>query len=289
MSSITSASPERNAMSQRRTPAQAAAPTTTFTPKEILGMLRRRMWMIMIITTLMIIASMGLWFVLLKLAPRYTSRGLIKCFMPIQNDMLSTQQIIPTPGLIELETRSKAQELRNESFLAEILARKVVRDSKWYKSFGNDIEGRFKGLKKRFGATPLRDTDFVIVSMTTASAKESKKILDNILLLFQQKTEGMTRTGLRNDLNAQRDVRTDLNRRIGAKRRQLAEIRGSIDEPGWETGVSQITLELEQWGQEKMRLQSILQELGIQIANIQRETQESGYSSSINPGVGIIC
>ena len=281
MSSITSASPDRNAMPQRRTPAQTAVPATTFTPKEILGMLRRRMWMIIIITTLIIIASVGLWFVLLKLAPRYTSRGLIRCEPPIQTDMLSTQKIIPTPGLIELETRSRAQELRNESFLAEILGRRVVQESKWYKSFGNDIDDRFKGLKKRFGATPMRDTEFVMVSMTTASAKESKKILDDILRLFQQKTYGMTQTGLRSELAAQQEVRKDLNRRIGVKRRQLAEIRGRINEPGWETGTSQIILELAEWGHEKMRLQSILQQLGIQIANIQKESQESGYSSAV--------
>ena len=191
------------------------------------------------------------------------------------------QKFIPTPGVIEQETRSKARELSSEAFLAEILSRKVVQNSDWYEGFGNDIEARLKGLKKRYHASPLRDTDLVLVSMTTASAKESKKILDDILTSFQQKIEGLTKTGLRDDLKSLREVSKTIAQDIGTKKTQLAQIRLTVNVPGWETGISPITQELSLLNQERVFLQSELQKIESQVATIKKESQQNGYSSAV--------
>ena len=183
--------------------------------------------------------------------------------------------------MIEQETRSKARELSSEAFLAEILSRKVVQNSDWYEGFGNDIEARLKGLKKRYHASPLRDTDLVLVSMTTASAKESKKILDDILTSFQQKIEGLTKTGLRDDLKSLREVSKTIAQDIGTKKTQLAQIRLTVNVPGWETGISPITQELSLLNQERVFLQSELQKIESQVATIKKESQQNGYSSAV--------
>ena len=278
MSRVATSTPQHNL--PQRTVASSSAPTPAlFTPKEIVGMLRRRIWWIIIITTMFSFISVGLWFVCLKTIPRYTSRGLIKCYMPIQTDKLEAQRLIPTPGLIEQEVRSKTQELLSDAFLARILARGVVQQSDWYKSFGNDIEDSLDGLKEDFGATPLRDTDLVLVTMTTASPDESKKILDDILLLFGQEIKDKTEFSLRGDLTALNAIRVSVVNEINTKKYNLSEIRQKVNEPGWETGMSPAARELNDIAGVRFELQAALQEITAEMESLRQEAQETPGSA----------
>ena len=65
--------------------AGAAVPSgqVSLTPKEILDILRRRMWLIIIITTLFTVLSVGLWVIIKRLAPVYTAKGYIQVSMPL--------------------------------------------------------------------------------------------------------------------------------------------------------------------------------------------------------------
>ena len=72
----------------RKAPSAAAPTAAAFTFREVLGMLRRRMWLIIILTFLMtIVFTVGCFF-WRRINPQYTSIGLIRCNMPGQENIL---------------------------------------------------------------------------------------------------------------------------------------------------------------------------------------------------------
>ena len=122
-----SVNPTGKAQGQSRLPG-AAVPSgeVSLTPKEILGILRRRMWMIIIITTLFTMLSVGLWVIFKRFVPVYTAKGFIQVSMPLDPKLgirMTRKEII------DIEAQSAAMRINNDAFYADLLARDKVKKS----------------------------------------------------------------------------------------------------------------------------------------------------------------
>ena len=113
--------------SQRRQVAPSAAMETGITYKDVLGILRRWMWLIIIVTAVFVILSAALWCIFLVYGPEYTSVGFVRCKMPIQEGLFGMGGVIPRKDVIAMATASNAELLNNDSFLKEVLKRTKVK------------------------------------------------------------------------------------------------------------------------------------------------------------------
>ena len=157
---------------QRRLVMPSAATGTGMTYKDVLGILRRRMWLIIIITAVFGILSTALWYVFLVYGPEYRSVGFVRCKMPIQEGLFGMGGVIPRQDVIKMATTSNAALLNNESFLSKVLERTKVKETEWYKC-RSDLERRLEDMKKSFSAVSMRDTEFVRVRMIAADQEEA--------------------------------------------------------------------------------------------------------------------
>ncbi len=254
----------------------------SITPKEVLGVLRRRMWLIIIITTLFTILGGVLWFVFNRTSPAYTSTGYIECPNPYQSSVFDAVPILPTPGIITQETQSVASIISSDSFLMKALSqREDIKRTKWFKSFGTDVEKRLDDFKDNFRAVPRRDTDLVVVSMTAPSPKEAMDILNAILLEFEQQNSSNAKTDLISDMQTLRDLERNFEVQISVKKDQLKDIRQRFQDPGWETGNSPIMQDLLVLRQDRLRLRSVQEDLNSQLKLIQNYTQQGQYTANV--------
>jgi capsular exopolysaccharide synthesis family protein len=259
--------------------APSGGASTSLTAKEIIGILRRRLWLIIIITGIVTICAGVLWFVFLKTAPRYTSVGYIECKMPVPDNLLTPQRLLPRAELIELETQTKAVWFRSEAFLAKVLERDAVRQTAWYKNLDSPTD-RLEEMKDDFGASPRRETSYVVVSMTAANAGEAATILNEAITAFQQDMAKAAKGGLSGDLASLQEERNGVERLISVQKDRLLRLHQDVKSPGWDRGRSPLLLELESLTQERTYLSYQLNKLTNDLNSL-NEDLEAGRLSGV--------
>ena len=214
-----------------------ANPAMAMTPKEIMGILRRHLWMIVLMTVLGTVIGGVSWFLLNQFMPRYTAVTQIEVLPNIQQDpqTISTQQ--PQKDTYYQFRSTKAAEMTQQNMLQELLRNDTIRGTEWYKQFTEvDETGAIVGeadafrnaidnLKKNFSVTAPRDFNFIVVSMRCASAAEAKKIVDTAVTLFLSRQRELARAGINDEL-AERIRQRD------ATQRTLNQFQQSLDAIG---------------------------------------------------------
>ena len=120
---------------------------------------------------------------------RFESIAFVRCKMPIQMDESGLRPLVSRKDVIAGEQASYAAIMRSESFLSRVLQRIKVRQTQWFQQYSKNPEKRIVSLKDSFSAWPIKNTEYVKVSMKTKKPKEAKLILDEALKEFQQHSE----------------------------------------------------------------------------------------------------
>lgn len=166
-----------------RGPANAGPPAGAMTPKEILGILRRHVFMIFVFTMIGTVVGGGAWFLLQKISPKYTSAGSIEVMPPIGVNPKTFETVMPNKDIFFEFRATKAFRLRHQGFLQDLLEVDKVRETQWFRGLETVAE-KVEDLMKNLRASAARDTSYINVSMTSGSAAEAKLIAEEAIKLF---------------------------------------------------------------------------------------------------------
>jgi len=281
--------PDMRDLAPRLPAAAVPRPPTAaaISPKDILRIVRQRIWMIVIITILSTILSVVLYFVVRKYYPRYTSEGIIECKMPEQQDLLSGQIMAPNTNVIEMETASRAAYLMSDSFLGKVLERDNVQRSNWYLARQNDPEKMIEDFKDRFSASPRRNTAYVTVRMSAKTPSDAKLILDEAFDEFVQQMKASAEGGLLQSLGALNKERDKVLSLLTQKQASLNSLALQPNAPGWlgGGGATVIEQEMRTLQQDRMILAAKQEELRIRMEQLDQERQRYGYTSNVSSAV----
>jgi capsular exopolysaccharide synthesis family protein len=248
------------------------------TPKEILDILRRHLFLIIMMTMLGIVVGVGLWIVLRKVAPKYTAKTYIEVLSPVQTDPTVIGGF-PAGKDIAYEFRfSKAALIKQQNMLQELIRRDAIRETKWYQSFNDDIVKTVKNLQDNLGAVPDRNSSYILVSMTCGNPKEAALIVNEMVDLFisSQRTNAETNAGQKlKDLGQQEN---DLRDKIRTITTSLADIRRTtgitqLEEAGTEGSFrNTITQKLGNLEIEKTKVEADMEQVKASVENYQERT-----------------
>jgi capsular exopolysaccharide synthesis family protein len=208
-------------------PSFAAPSAMVLTPKEIIDILRRHILLICILTFCGAVAGGGLWFVLIRIAPKYTAKTYIEVLAPGQID----PTVIGTPLAskdIAYEFRfSKAALIKQQNMLQELIRRDVIRETKWFKSFKDDILKIIRNLEKNMGASADRSSNYISINMTCGSAEESALIVNQMVDLFVKSQQSTAQTDISGKLRELSQQENELRNRLQSINASLTDIRRS--------------------------------------------------------------
>jgi len=271
-------------MARKVSPAAAA----TFTFREVVGMLRRRMWLIIILTGLLtVIFSVGCFF-WRRTNPQFTSTGLIRCNMPGQENILLGVTPAMRSDIISLQTQNQALFLGSEYFLGQVLlSRDKIKSTDWYKQRQDDLGKLIRDLRKAFSASPGRNTQFVQVFMRANSRVEAKEILDEILAQFSQVMENRAKGDALENLQALQNEKRKLDTDILARISNLATLRENVNVPGGlERGGGGVVMEeLRAIMIEKLTLEAQIEKASLDMQALQEEVQTKGISGAVQAAI----
>jgi len=206
----------------------AAAPIMT--PKDITGILRRHILLIISLTTLGLIVGTASWFLFKMYFPRYTATALIRVLSPVDKDPKVIGGIQVAKDIQYGYRVSMASIITQQSTLQGLLDRDNIKKTNWFQQFGQSqavrIEKAFKKLKKKLGASPSRDAEFVVLSMTCGDRKESALIVNEMMDYFLSLQGSSKRDAVSSKLTGLNDQMVNLNRDLRSAEQSLDDIRG---------------------------------------------------------------
>ncbi len=198
------------------------------TPKEIAGILRRHVWMIIIFTVVGTIIGGAAWFLCDRFIPKYTAVAGIKVLSPGIKDPTKISEAQPQKDIYYQHRFTMASLIKQQSMLERLINRDKIRETNWFKQFAEvDANGQIVGdvdkairktledLDKSLGANAPIDQNFIRISMTCGSASEAKLIVDEMVRLF---------------LAEQRELALgDVTEQLAERRKQLANVQRELD------------------------------------------------------------
>lgn len=206
-------------------PVQAGA----LTPKEIVGILRRHVFLIVSLAVLGFIVGGVSWFLLKKYYPRYTAQTFIKVLPPIEKDPMTIAGGQVGKDIQYGNRVSMAALITQQSTLQKLIARDKVQETKWFERFGDvrevSISKAFDDLRNNFNAVAQRDGDYIVVSMTCGNAAESALIVNEMVDLFIASQRSTKKGDVAERLARLQDQRNNIQKDLDAAERALGEVR----------------------------------------------------------------
>jgi capsular exopolysaccharide synthesis family protein len=203
--------------------------TMALTPKDIFGILRRHILLMVSLTILGFIVGGVSWYLLWVYFPKYTAQTFIRVLPPIEKDPMTIAGGQVAKDIQYGYRISMAALITQQSTLQSLINRDKVQGTKWFKSFGEvrekSIIKAFDDLKKKFDATAQRDGDYIVASMTCGDAAESALIVNEMVDLFLTSQRSSKKGDISERMARLQDQRDNIQRDLDSAERALVEVR----------------------------------------------------------------
>ncbi|MFQ6034443.1 MAG: polysaccharide biosynthesis tyrosine autokinase [Sedimentisphaerales bacterium] len=212
--------------SRRARPAGPMPPTTVaLTPKEVLGILRRHLLLIIILTALGLGLGGGTWYLLRQYLPKYTAQTFVKVLPPVETDPMDIVAAQVHKDIQYQHRLSMANLIKQQRALQELLRNDKVRRTRWFERRDRDDRKAFKYLKRHLGAYAHRDAEFVEISMTCRDAEEAALIVNEMAQWFVASQQDTTKTEVGERLRQLEERKNSVQRELNAAEAALEDVR----------------------------------------------------------------
>ncbi len=263
---------------RQRPVGQSPAATSSLTPREVFGILRRHVFLMIFLTLLGLGVGGGTWYLLQSKFPRYTARTYIQVLPPVETDPMTISTVQLQRDVLYGHRQSIANLIKQQSTMEDLLKRDTVRETQWYQGFRGEPakkdRKRVKYLKKHFGAYAHRDSDFVEISMSCGSPREVADIVNEMLVLFLAGRGVSEQREISNRLTQLDGRRQDVQAEVDAAERTLEDVRAASDLTDLERPLGRnfqhtITLRLNSLELQKDELDLVIKQFRADIGNLE--------------------
>ncbi len=206
-------------------PAGVRPPIATgLTSKEIFGILRRHVLLIIVLTGLGMVTGGATWYLLEQYFPKYTASTYIEVLPPVETDPMTISSVQVQKDIQYGHRISLATLMGQQSTLQQLLARDSIRKTTWFTRRANESQ-RVKDLGRDFGALAHRDAGYIEVSMSSGKPDEAALIVNEMVDLFVSSQGGAKRAEIADQLTRLEEQRGRVQRELDAADRGLSEVR----------------------------------------------------------------
>ncbi len=208
-------------------PPMAQAPTIT--PKEIVGILRRHLFLITLLTMMGLFMGGGGWFLLKKYFPKYTAEAFIMVLPPGRTDPMTITESQPNKDRYFQFRNTKVAFIKQQNFLQTLLNDDDIRETDWFQRFGANkakaIVDAIDDFDDNLRVSAPRDGEWIQVAMTCGDKKESALIVNELVALFVREQYEIATRDIRAQLAKRVDQQRIIKREVDDKEETLNTIR----------------------------------------------------------------
>lgn len=166
--------------------------------------IRSNLWLIIAMLVVSGVAGYATHLLLAKYYPRYVGQGLLQ----IQPGVVDIRKGDPAPldrSIVELEQRTQVSLLKTETLISNVVKNSDrLRETEWFRQFGNDTARAKKDLDDRISVSPIADTKLILVTFSWSNPKDCKTVVQEMVeehLKWQRQTNSDRQGGRTKQLN----------------------------------------------------------------------------------------
>ncbi len=203
---------------------------------DILGILKRRMVMLVLLSMLFGGMGVGAFFLAYIKFPTYRAEAWVECinYKPQEAQQLAQEALRKDEH--ERFINSEAGRMKNPEVLNAVLKTPEVRATSWYRNT-KETE-RYLELEEDLGSSPIRDTNFVRVAINCRNMKDPAIIVDQVVKQYLDLIQTQAKDDYRDKLNSAKDQESRLSAELTEKLDQIRNFQASLppgaslDRPG---------------------------------------------------------
>lgn len=163
-----------------------------FRPVDPLRLLRQNMWLLALLVVVGIVLGVGVYFVLARYSPKYTSQAQLRVSPKNPNlwGGLGSEVSQIHMDAIAAQIKNQIVRLKSEETLKTALAQPIVQNTTWYKSFKDDQAAAIRSLQQSaLDASIVTGSTLMEVSATTGVAEDAPRILNAVIDTYLRKLQ----------------------------------------------------------------------------------------------------
>lgn len=222
--------------------ARAAGPAPAapagLTPREIIGILRQHVWLIVLLTIAGLIVGGGSWYLLERYLPMYTATAYVEVLSAAEKDPMQITPYMVSRDIQYSYRRTLASEIVQQGFFIDLLNRDKIRETEWFRNFGGAGRGgedeisvqkaitkALPNLDKNLRASAEREIDLITVSMTCGNKEEAAIITNEVMDLFILRRGGQEIEDIRGRLRVFLEQKTNVQNELSTIQKNLDTLR----------------------------------------------------------------
>jgi capsular exopolysaccharide synthesis family protein len=206
-------------------PPQSAA---AITPKEMIGIVKRHILLIISLATIGLFAGGVGWYLCKKYIPKYSTTAFINILPDQEKDPMTMGTSSPNKDMYYAFRNTLASTIKQQGMLEELLRKDKIRETKWFRQFSNkknSVLEAVEDLEDNLGAGANRDTNSLKISMKCGDAKESAVIVDEMVRLFISKRQIMATSDIKAQLGKYNIQLRNLEKAVETAEQSMEGIR----------------------------------------------------------------
>jgi len=167
-----------------------------------------------------------------RYAPQYPAEAFVKLIPPMQNNF--AEQILPRDYILH-SLSTEAARIRDPQLLMEVLKLPEIKETSYYRWYGEDFEECLKDFKDRLSVTPVRDSYLIRIAIALRNKSEATLIVNRLVQRYLSRSlSGVADEGqLR--LQSLKDRQAAKEKQLAGTRQKIAEARQTRDMPALES------------------------------------------------------
>jgi capsular exopolysaccharide synthesis family protein len=222
-------------------------------------LLRQYAWLLTLSIVISLVLGAGLWYVLLRYSPRFTSETQLNISGGIHDPYQLIQRSTGWTGasgmgLIDAYIKNQTVRIRSNEILDGAIARDVVRNTQWFKSFNNDIRRAREDMGEALGVSRIKESTLIHITFTCGNEKDPQVILDAVVGVYLAKLAYETGNEAANVRRTFTRERKSAEDELNELKEQMRQYRIQHDLPALEARNNEAAITYEMLAEEQAKI-----------------------------------
>ena len=201
---------------------------------DVWRIIKQRKLLIALTFSLLYICVAAGTFLLWRYAPEWSSEACIQLIPPVQDALKQTAAILPKE-YVQVQLATQANRIRDPLLLQEVLAQPEIKETSYYRRFGDDFERCLTDFRDRLAVAPVRDTYLIRVGLAVRDKSEATKLVQTVVERFLQRSRSVASDESRRRLDTLKNTKAQIESELDAIRERIAQKRAQRDMPALES------------------------------------------------------
>lgn len=223
------------------------------TPADVLRVIQQRIFLILLVTVLGSALTVGITMAVQRYFPLYTANAMIQALSPNPEDPFHPFQRDLNRDTIERTLADQSSRIRDPELLRRVLATPEIRETGWFRQFGDDVNAALEELDDELVSAPVRGSSLLRVAMSTRHPKDAPIIVNKVVEEYLKGVQLWSRSRFTDEADTFQEQLRQKDQELSRIDEQISSLKREAQIPAMFEGAPTVTVRLQSLQAELVR------------------------------------